>query len=103
MLTSETLLYSVTNLYINILLFKLYILDLFLFQVRDFNTSNYLFQLLAKCAFVILFHFIFYFISALFQLTKTVLIVTFWEKAGNKNSSFNHPNVHASPYDLFCV
>ncbi len=38
MLTSETLLYSVTNLYINILLFKLYILDLFLFQVRDFNT-----------------------------------------------------------------
>ncbi len=40
MLTSETLLYSVTNLYIHILLFKLYILDLdlFLFQVRDFNT-----------------------------------------------------------------
>ncbi len=63
-----------------------------------------MFQLLAKCAFFILFHFIVYFISALFQLTKTVLIVTFWEKAGNKNSSFNHPNVHASPYDLFlCV
>ncbi len=42
MLTSETLLYSVTNLYINILLCILYIfyLDLFLFQVHDFNTYS---------------------------------------------------------------